>query len=347
MNSIIIFLLYSISADFLAKERLNIALEYDTNIYKSASSELEPITSDFDLRLQSDLNLRYRHNKNILRVNLINAGKLFFSEHNANTLANQIEFSYLYRNENIQPEVGIELKDITTLKTIQDYTIIRPYTALNYDSKSAFIKLLSGYEKFIFDFNNNYSYEGFISGIMTALKIGENLNINLNYSLKYVLFDSLAYKKLGNLERDTLLVQKTDNERRDFNHNFILRLNYESDIILSITYNPEVNSSNSAGESVFRQRFQLSMTTILFYKIYLNMLLSIMISSFKDGILISDELLLLNDNENRNYIILKLAREIYKNTLFELKYSYYHSEFSNYTTQFSRNVLSTGFCLKF
>ncbi len=341
-----IFLL-SLPADILLKERLNISSEYDSNVLKSPSKGDEPIESDFNLKLQSDLNLRYSSGKNIIKANIINGGKLFFSISNANTLANQVEASYLYKTGKFAPEAGIELKDTTTVRTMQDYTLLRPFAALNYISDMVYLKLMIGYEKFIFDYNNNFSYESPVSVLVTSVNADENLNINLNYSFKYMLYDTFAYKKIGNLEKDTLLTRKTSDKRTDTNHNIILRLNYESDLIISLTYNPEINLSNSAGESVFRQRFQLSMTSMLFFRIYLNMLLSVMISSFKDGILISDELLLINDSENRNYIIVKLSREIYKKTMLELKYSYYYSEFSNYITQFSRTVLSAGLCLKF
>ncbi|MCX7958098.1 MAG: hypothetical protein N3B13_03545 [Deltaproteobacteria bacterium] len=340
-------ILFSLSADFSAKERLNISLEYDTNVYKSPLRENDSLISDYNLRLQSDLTLKYSSKKHLFRSNIINGGKLFLKESDANMLVNQGEVSYLYKSGSFAPETGIELKDTTTAQTRQDYTLIRPFAAMNYLTESVYLKLLAGYEKFIFDFSNNYSYESPVAGLISSFNIDENLSINLNYLFRYMMYDSFAYRKLGNIEKDTLLTERTGNKRKDTNHSLIARLNYESDLLISLTYNPEINSSNSAGESVFRQRFQISMTSMLFFKIYLNMLLSVMISSFKDGILISDELLLINDNENRNYIIFKLSREVYKKTMVELKYSYYYSEFSNYITQFSRSVVSAGVCLKF
>ncbi|MCX7944305.1 MAG: hypothetical protein N2746_07355 [Deltaproteobacteria bacterium] len=347
MSNIWLILILPIYTDFSAKERLNISTEYDSNVYKRPLKDNELLKSDFNLRLQSDLNLRFSSNKHILKLNIINGGKLFINESDANAIANQGEISYSYKAGKFIPEIGLDAKDTSTIDTIQDYTIIMPFVALNYYSKSLYLKLLQGYERFILDYKEDYSYDGLVSGIITNLSIDEDLSFNANYIFKYNYYDSPAYKKLGDLDKDILLTQKTTNKRRDSNHNLLLRLNYESDIIIFFSYNPEINTSNSAGESVFRQRFQLSMTSLLFFKIYINMLISIMISSFKDGILISDELLLINDSENRNYIIIKLSREIYKKTMIEFKYSYYYSEFSNYITQFNRTVISLGFCFKF
>ncbi len=347
MNHFLFISLFFFTTDLSIKERLNISTEYDTNIYKNAQNAQGPLISDFDLRLQSDLNLKYKFKNHIMRSNLINGGKLFINETDANTLVNQFEFSYLFKHNIFSPEAGIEVKDNTTSKTIQDYSLIRPFVAINYIDDPFYIKLIAGYEKFIFDYNNNYSYQSPATGILSTVNIDDNTSLNFNYVFKYMFYESNALKKFGNIDEDTLITQKTENRREDRNHNFILKLNYESDILISITYNPEINSSNSVGESIIRQRFQISMSAMLFYKIYLNMLLSIMISSFEDGVLISDQFLLINDSENRNYIILKVSREIYKKIMYELKYGYYYSEYSNYITQFSRTVISTGICLKF
>lgn len=347
MHNAIFLILLTISSNFSMKERLTLSVEYDSNVYRTPSNAEQNLISDFDLKLHSDFYLKYSQNKHLFKSNIINGGKLFFNETNADTLVTQIDTSYLYYISRFAPEIGIEFKDISTVKTIQDYSIIRPYVHLNYLINPILIRLIGAYEKFIYDENSNYSYNSSVVGLLTTYNIDESLSLNLNYLFRHIDYDSYAFKKLGNLDEDMLLTTRTENKRVDINHNFVLGLTYESDILFSISYNPEINNSNSAGESVFRQRFQISTTSLLFYKIYLNILLSFMISSFKDGILISDQLLLINDNENRNYIIFKLSRDIFKNMVLEIKYSYYYSEFSNYFTQFSRNVISTGLCLKF
>ncbi|MGB9599034.1 MAG: hypothetical protein ACPL7I_00660, partial [Myxococcota bacterium] len=310
MINAIFLILISINGDFTIKERLNLSLEYDSNVYRRPSNTGENIISDSDIKLQSDLSLKYLRDRHLYKANILNGGKLFFNESDANTVVTMIDTSYLFKISRFSPEIGIELKDITTVKTAQDYSLIKPYISFNYFSDLFFIKLIGDYEKFIFDVNNDYSYNAAAAGLVTAYQIDENLNLNLNYLFRYIVYDSYAYRRLGNLDQDSILTTRTEKSRQDINHNLIIRLNYESDILLSISYNPEINSSNSVGESVFRQRLQLSMTSMLFFKIYLNMLLSFMISSFKDGILISDQLLLINDNENRNYIIIKLSRDI-------------------------------------
>lgn len=342
--SLIPFLL--IYSDLSLKERASLLGEYDSNVYRTTSIDGRPIVSDFDLRLQSDFSLKYSKGRHLLRLNLTDGGKIFINESDANTLVNQGEFTYFYKKNFFSPEIGIEVKDIRTVNTIQDYTIIRPFGAINLFSNIVNLKLLIGIEDFSFYYNNNYSYKAGFSGLITSFPLDENLSLNINYAFKYLFFDGYAYERAGNIEKDTLITRITDNKRRDINHSFILRMNYESDIILSFSYNPEINSSNSAGESVFRQRFQLSVTSELFYRIYLNLLLSLMISSFKDGILISDILLITNDSENRNYLIIKLSREIYKNTMIEFRYAYYYSEFSNYITRFSRSVVSLGLSIR-
>ncbi len=347
MNSFLLSLLFIIHSDFSFKERLSISTEYDSNIYRSTYNTNEKIISDFDLRLQSDFYFRFSKDKNIINTNLMNGAKLFINNPDADTIVNQADISYIYKMRILTPEIGTEIKDISSINTIQDYTILRPYFNLNFKINGFFLKLATGFETFIFDFNDNYSYEAPLTGFLTMLKIDDNLNLNINYIFKYEFFDSYAYKKAGNLDSDSLLTEKTQKKTADTNHNILLRLNYESDILLSLSYNPEINISNSIGESVFRQRFQLSVASQIFLDIYINILLSFMVSSFKDGILISDQILLINDNENRNYVIIKLSREIVKNLMLEIKYSYFYSEFSNYTTSFSRYTIASGLCLRF
>lgn len=347
MNNLLLTVLIFVCSDFSAKGRFNLTPEYDSNIYKRAYNSDEEIIPDLDLRLQLDLSLKILSGRHLARVNLLNGGKLFIHETDANTLVNHIDLSYIYRKGKFNPEVGIELKDISTVDTIQDYTLLRPYLNLNIKNDLLLFKLTSGYEKFIFDFKMDYSYNAPFLGFLTHIGLDEVISIDLNYIFKYELFNSLAYKRSGNLDSDSLLTVRTTDKRKDINHNVMLRMNYEDDILISIAYNPEINNSNSAGESVFRQRFQLSIASQILYDIYLNILLSFMISSFKDGILISDQILLVNDNENRNYIIIKLSREILRKLMFEIRYSYYYSEFSNYITRFSRYILAAGICLKF
>lgn len=347
MNSLLPAILIFVCSDFSTKGRLNLTLEYDSNIYKRAYNSDEEIIPDFDLRLQLDLNSKISSEKHLARINLLSGGKLFIYETDANTLANHIDLSYMYRKGRFNPEIGIELKDISTVDTIQDYTLLRPYLNLNIKNNLLLFKLASGYERFIFDFNMDYSYHAPFLGLLTHIGLDEAISIDLNYIFKYELFNSLAYKRSGNLDSDSLLAERTTDKRKDINHSVMLRMNYDDDILISIAYSPEINNSNSAGESVFRQRFQISIASQILYDIYLNILLSFMISSFKDGILISDQLLLVNDNENRNYIIIKLSREILRNLMLEMRYSYYYSEFSNYITRFSRYTLAFGICLKF
>lgn len=339
--------LYIFGANLSFNERLSISTEYDSNVYRSVINSSEGIYSDFDIKAQSDMNIKISSGRNLLRLNLVNGGKLFINESDANAIVNQVDLFYNYNLKYIYPEMGITLKDITTANTMQDYTTFMPYIAANISTGTFLFRIFGGVEKFIFDYSSNYSYLSPTAGILLSTRLDENIRLQLNYAYKYSIYDSYAYKKVGNLEGNDLLLARTTDKRSDNNHNFSIRFNYESDILISLAYNPEINISNSAGESVFRQRFQLTLSTQIIYDIYLNLLLSIMISSFSDGILVSDEILLLSDNENRNYIILKLSREVFKKTFLELKYSYYYSEYSNYATRFTRYVLSLGLCFKF
>jgi hypothetical protein len=347
LNTLLLIYLSVFSTNLSISERLSLSYEYDSNVYRSTLNSEEGIYSDFDLKLQSDLNLKLLADKNLLRINLQNGGKLFINESDANAIVNQLELVYNYRLKHLSPESGIVFKDTTTVNTIQDYTTFMPYTAAIISIDKFLFRVMGGLEKFVFDYSSKYSYLAPVAGILISTRLDESVILQLNYAYKYSIYDSYAYKKVGNLDSDSLLLTVTTNKRRDNNHNISVRFNYESDILISLAYNPEINLSNSAGESVIRQRFQLTLATQIIYEIYFNLLLSVMISSFKDGILVSDEILLLNDNENRNYIILKLSKEIFKKTFLELRYSYYYSEFSNYTTRFDRHVISSGVCLKF
>ena len=108
---------------------------------------------------------------------------------------------------------------------------------------------------------------------------------------------------------------------------------YKGPLALGLTYTYQVISSNSFGETVLRHRLSGSAGLRLPWNLTLLMQGGLGVSRYPDGIFLSPEIILVEEDEGQNSLSLKLARPVSAHLDAELSYGLY-------STSLPRNELS-------
>ncbi len=117
---------------------------------------------------------------------------------------------------------------------------------------------------------------------------------------------------------------------------------YRGPLALGLMYTFQEISSNSFGETVLRHRLSGSAGMRLPGNVTLLLQAAFGLSHYPDGIYLSPEITLLEEDEGQNSLSLKLARPMNKHLDLELSYGLYGTSLPNNNLSYFRQVMGLG-----
>jgi hypothetical protein len=117
---------------------------------------------------------------------------------------------------------------------------------------------------------------------------------------------------------------------------------YRGPVALGLTYTFEEISSNSFGETVLRHRLSGSAGVKLPWNVTLLAQGSLGTSRYPDGIFLSPEIILVEEDEGQNSLSLKLARPLNEHLDLELSYGLYGTRLPRNDLSYFRQVVAVG-----
>jgi len=117
---------------------------------------------------------------------------------------------------------------------------------------------------------------------------------------------------------------------------------YRGPVALGLTYTFQEISSNSYGETVLRHRLSGSAGLRLPWNLTLLAQGALGLSRYPDGIYLSPEIVLVEEDEGQNSLSLKLARPMSAHLDVELSYGLYSTSLPNNDLSYIRQVLGLG-----
>jgi hypothetical protein len=134
----------------------------------------------------------------------------------------------------------------------------------------------------------------------------------------------------------------TELGRVDLFHGFGVEAVYTGARVYGARWELQITDSNSFGQSLVRNRFELSVTTELFAEIYLTAKGVVQLNNFLDPLLLAQDVnaqtFVSIDDENRNAIIVHLSRDLSARWAAELRYEHYRNEFATEDLTFRRHT---------
>jgi hypothetical protein len=139
----------------------------------------------------------------------------------------------------------------------------------------------------------------------------------------------------------------TDNGRRDLHHTAAVESSYTGERIYAARYQLQVTDSNSFGQSLVRQRLELSLTSRLpATRIFATLKLALQVNHFLDPLLlardVNDQSFVSIDDENRNAAVVHLSRQIGERVAIEARYALYTNEIATDERPFRRHTAYGG-----
>ncbi len=117
---------------------------------------------------------------------------------------------------------------------------------------------------------------------------------------------------------------------------------YRGPVALGLTYAFQEVSSNSFGETVLRHRLSGSAGVRLPWRVTLLAQGTLGLSRYPDGIYLSPEIILVEEDEGQNSLSLRLARPVSEHLDVELSYALYSTNLPRNALSYSRQVAGVG-----
>ena len=127
--------------------------------------------------------------------------------------------------------------------------------------------------------------------------------------------------------------------RRDFEVTGSVNVSYRGPFLISSQYLLRLQRSNSDFENIDRHRVELSATFILPWRVTANILGAL---QFNQGVSITDQKFLADDDENQNSVNAGLKRPLSDTVYIEARYSLFANQFSTADVSFLRHTAYVG-----
>ena len=332
-------------AQFNYQLKLEASPEYDSNARRVAEGGQEPVVSDWLTRWSFIGQTEYlsenrRHNINALYYT---GGKLFFDEHDEDVLVNGADAGYRYRAaRDVMLGVAGAAKDSTQKVSRRDYSTAGGYGQIFiFLWPRSYTELRGGYRLFHYKPLHDFSYAGPAIGVNITQDLPYHFGVAAGYDFHYRNYEMKSYQRLV-LSDGQEILNRTNQSRLDENHVVSASLEYRSDFILRGAYYFQLNNSNSAGESVQRHRVGATGTFTPGWDIYIDLKATLQFTQFTDGLSVSQQFFLEEDDENQTSFSARISRLIYGPLAVEARYALYRNQFSEQDIRFMRQVVSLG-----
>jgi hypothetical protein len=326
--------------------------EYDSNARRVAAGGIEPIVADGLTRWsyigQGEFILGQSGRHDLSGI-LAGGGKLFLNEQDEDVLVEGLDLGYRYRaGRDIFLGAALSGKDTTQKISRRDYRTAAGFGQLFLSFwNGGLTQARGGYRAFDYKPLDDFSYRGPTLGVEFSQRFLEKLRTTIGYDFIRRSYQAGALKRIRlGLPAQEIYI-RSDQGRFDEDHTLSASLEYQSIFILRGTYYFEANNSNSAGESLLRHRFGAVSTFTPFWEIYIDISATLQFTSFTDGLSVSQQFFLEEDDENQTSFIIKISRSIFGPVALEARYALYRNQFSQQDIHFFRQVASLGLSVSY
>ena len=296
-------------------------MEYDSNALRVEEDPTADVLARYFATL--DLGLRPSPGR-VVALGVRQGGKIFAEANGADTLLGQLVLSLHQRlGEGGSLRLGLDLKDRTERLSLRDYTAGGATLALGWAvSESLRLQAQGGWRYFAFKPDPDASSHGPVAGLEARLALGETVLASLGYTYSRRLFDTRRFEatdRLGTLRPDAVEL------REDDFHGLSMGLVWRGPLIVEGTYRFGLNASNSYGQRLVRHGVELTLTAPLVLGAFVSAHGELQRTNYEDPIVIDANFNI--DEDNRNSLIVSLARPLFERWEVEARYSLYTQEF--------------------
>jgi hypothetical protein len=273
------------------------------------------------------------------------AARKFFSAPSEDTIINSVtgEFSYGLSQ---QFTVGLFGVARDRRGADRDYTNLVGQAFVDFaPTGNLDVRLKVGATRFLFWPRFTYSYSGAIGDLSARYRFDRRHSVSL-----FGTFNPRTYNATLNPRPDA---EEASTQRR-FDPFFTAGLSYafRGPFHLSVGYSYLDQTSNSYGETMRRHRVSVTAGFSLPARFTLMAAGALQLTSFPDGIFLSQDLQVVEDDENSSTVTVKLVRPVHPNVALDLRYALYVNVLPQQTQGrealvYLRNVLSLGVTVSF
>jgi hypothetical protein len=131
-------------------------------------------------------------------------------------------------------------------------------------------------------------------------------------------------------------------QRFDWYHLATASYTLQAPIVLSVIYSFIDDDSDSYGESYLRNRVQLVVGAALPWELFLVGMAAVQLTSYPDGLYLSPELLLLEDDDDLDEVGVKISKDVGKGFSIEARYGFYYNGLQQNGLTYERHVAYLG-----
>ncbi|MFU8803424.1 MAG: hypothetical protein ACNA8W_06420 [Bradymonadaceae bacterium] len=299
---------------------VRLGMEYDDNAHRVETAHAKP---DFLTRYFTAFDAVHPiHRNSAATLSLRHGGKIFLDERDADTMLTQLDLGYRHRlGDYLSMSVDADIKDRSERLSMRDYNRggARLGTALGLGPVR--LGLAGSWRYFAYKPNPMASTHGPQGHAFLRYFATENIAFDTGYTLARRHSDLPALL----LEDDFVVLNDDAPRRRDLFHAFRVGTSLRWHLFIDLHYVYSTNKSNSYGNQLVRHGLELNLTAPLFWEMFLSFRGELQRTRYSDHVLVDDFFVL--DEENRNAVIVAVARPIFDSWELEARYSLYLQEF--------------------
>ncbi|MFY2556413.1 hypothetical protein ACN469_02115 [Corallococcus terminator] len=198
------------------------------------------------------------------------------------------------------------------------------------------LRVRAGARRFVYRPDKTANFGGAELGVLGRYRFDRRHSLSL--------FGDWGARRYGPLARPRPgVTESTLGRREDGALTAGASYNYRGPVTLGLTYAYQEVTSNSFGETVLRHRVTGNAGVRLPWRVTLLAQGSLGITRYPDGIYLSPEIILVEEDEGQNSLSLKLARPVSERVDLEVSWGLWSTRLPRNNLSYSRQVFGVGF----
>ena len=324
--------------------KAQLAFEVDTNAERKEGRAPGAVDGDTRLLLRGSLAWRFAERHALsLRVDL--GGKVFFQARDEDLFISSATLGYDFRaHDRVSFDVDATIKDRHERVDETAYLNAAGGGAVRFVLASKLdLRLRAGYARFLFRADDaSFGYRGDDYALTLVAYPARRVRLSASYGFARRAYDAKVFLPDPVSPGVVKLGQDT---RGDDVHSAELRARVLRVVLVDASYTFQAVRSNSYGFSYLRHRVGLQLSAKLPWGVFGHLGGALQWLSFRDPVFL-DPVLFVED-DNRNFVSVKLTRALAPKLSLEARWSFYASGFSGDPLYYRRHVAGLGVAYAF
>ncbi|AKF79900.1 hypothetical protein SAMN05443572_1011226 [Myxococcus fulvus] len=196
------------------------------------------------------------------------------------------------------------------------------------------LRVRAGARRFVYRPDPTANFGGLELGVLGRYRFDRRHSLSV--------FGDWGARRYGPLARPRPGVESSPGRREDGALTAGVGYNYKGPLTLGLRYTYQEVSSNSYGETVLRHRVSANAGVRLPWRMTLLAQGSLGVTRYPDGIYLSPEIILVEEDEGQNSLSLKLSRPVSERVDLELSWGLWSTRLPRNDLRYSRQVFGVG-----